>query len=51
MASSFNCYKTKCEVLGEGEPWKFWRDEILNDRLSAIIYYHMPDIWQTVLDG
>ena len=21
------------------------------DQLSAIIYFHMPDIWQTVLDG
>ena len=26
-------------------------DQILNVRLSAIFYFHMPDIWQTVIDG
>ena len=30
---------------------KFWLDQIQNGRLSAIIYFHMPNIWQTVLDG
>ena len=26
-------------------------DKIQNGRLSAIIYFHMADIWSTVLDG
>ena len=26
-------------------------DEIQNGRLSAIIHFHMADIWKTVLDG
>ena len=26
-------------------------DQIQNGRLSAIIYFHMADIWETVLDG
>ena len=26
-------------------------DKIQNDRLSAIIHFHMADIWSTVLDG
>ena len=26
-------------------------DQIQNDPLSAIIYFHMPNILQTVLDG
>ena len=31
---------------------KFRLDQIQNGRpLSAIIYFHMPNIWQTVLDG
>ena len=29
---------------------KFWLDQILNVPLSAIIYFHMPNILQTVLD-
>ena len=30
---------------------KFPPDQIQNAPLSAIIYFHMPNIWQTVLDG
>ena len=26
-------------------------DQIQNGPLSANIYFHMPNIWQTVLDG
>ena len=26
-------------------------DKIQNGRLSAIIHFHMADIWSTVLDG
>ena len=26
-------------------------DKIKNGRLSAIIHFHMADIWSTVLDG
>ena len=29
---------------------KFWPELIQNDPLSAIIYFHMPNILQTVLD-
>ena len=29
---------------------KFWLDQIQNGPLSAIIYFHMPNILQTVLD-
>ena len=29
---------------------KFWLDQIQNGLLSAIIYFHMPNILQTVLD-
>ena len=32
-------------------PENFQRDQIQNGRLSAIIYFHMPKIWQTVIDG
>ena len=28
----------------------FWLDQIQNGPLSAIIYFHMPNILQTVLD-
>ena len=30
---------------------KFQVDKIQNGRLSAIIHFHMADIWSTVLDG
>ena len=30
---------------------KFRLDQIQNSPLSAIIYFHMPNIWQTELDG
>ena len=30
---------------------KIWLDKIQNGRLSAIIHFHMADIWSTVLDG
>ena len=30
---------------------KFRLDQIQNGPLLAIIYFHMPNIWQTVLDG
>ena len=30
---------------------KFVLDQIQNGHLSAIIDFHMPNIWQTVLDG
>ena len=30
---------------------KNWLDKIQNDRLSAIIHFHMAAIWSTVLDG
>ena len=30
---------------------KFRLDQIQNSRLSAIIHFHIADIWQTVLDG
>ena len=30
---------------------KIWFDQIQNAPLSAIIYFHMSNIWQTVLDG
>ena len=30
---------------------KILLDKILNGRLSAIIHFHMADIWSTVLDG
>ena len=30
---------------------KFRLDQIQNGRLSAIIHFHMADIWETVLDG
>ena len=29
---------------------KFWLDQIQNGSLSAIIYFHMPNILQTLLD-
>ena len=29
---------------------KFWLYQIQNDPLSAMIYFHMPNILQTVLD-
>ena len=32
-------------------PEKNWLDKIQNGRLSAIIHFHMADIWSTVLDG
>ena len=30
---------------------KFQVDKIQNGRLSAIIHFHMADIWSTMLDG
>ena len=30
---------------------KFWLIQIQNGPLSAIIYFHMPNILQTVLDA
>ena len=30
---------------------KICLDKIQNGRLSAIIHFHMADIWSTVLDG
>ena len=30
---------------------KFWLDQAQNGPLSAIIYFHMPKILQTVLDA
>ena len=30
---------------------KFRLYQIQNGRLSAIIHFHMADIWETVLDG
>ena len=30
---------------------KFWIDKIQNGPLSAIIYFHLPNILQTVLDA
>ena len=30
---------------------KFSLDQIQNDPLSAIIDFHIPNIWQTVLGG
>ena len=32
-------------------PEKFQVDQIQNGRLSAIINFNMPDIWQTVPDN
>ena len=32
-------------------PEKIRLDKIQNRRLSAIIHFHMADIWSTVLDG
>ena len=29
---------------------KFWLDQIQNCPLSAIVYFHLPNILQTVLD-
>ena len=37
-------YKTKCVISGEDASWK-------NLTWSAIIHFHMADIWSTVLDG
>ena len=37
-------YKTKCEISGEGAPWKKSFDRIQNGRQLAIIYINMPDI-------
>ena len=32
--------------------WPIFRpDKIQNGRLSAIIHFHMADIWSTLLDG
>ena len=31
-------------------PENFQADQIQNERQSAIIYYYMHNIWQTVLD-
>ena len=30
---------------------KFRLDQIQNGPLSAIIYFHMPNIWKAMLDG
>ena len=30
---------------------KFRVDQIQNGPVSVIIYFHIPNIWQTVLDG
>ena len=40
----------KCEISAGMHLGKFWLDQIQNGPLSAIIYFHMPDILQTVLD-
>ena len=32
-------------------PTQIRLDKIQNGRLSAIIHFHMADIWSTVLDG
>ena len=40
----------KCEISAEDASWKFWLDQIQNGPLSVIIYFHMPNILQTVLD-
>ena len=33
-------------------PFKiFWLNRIQNGRLSATIYFHIADIWYTVLDS
>ena len=38
----------KSEISAEDASWKL--DQIQNGPLSAIIYFHMPNILQTVLD-
>ena len=43
-----NYYRTKCEISAEDASWL---DQIQNGPLSAIIYFHMPNILQTVLDA
>ena len=44
-------YEMKCEISAEDASWKkFWLDQIQNGPLSAIIFFHMPNILQTVLD-
>ena len=41
----------KCEMSAEDlHLEKFWLDQIQNGPLSAIIYFHMPNILQTMLD-
>ena len=44
-------YRMKCEISSEDASWKFRLDQIQNGPLSAIIYFHMPNILQTVLDA
>ena len=39
----------KCEISAEDASWKILT-QIQNGPLSAIIYFHMPNILQTVLD-
>ena len=45
--------KTKCEISGEDASWKNLDSIKLKIAacLSAIIYFHMPNILQTVLDA
>ena len=40
----------KCEISAEDASGKILPDQIQNGPLSAIIYFHMPIILQTVLD-
>ena len=37
--------KQNVRFQGRMHPGKFWLDQIQYGRLSAIIYFHMPDIW------
>ena len=40
----------KCDISAEDASWKIPTHQIQNGPLSAIIYFHMPNILQTVLD-
>ena len=45
-------YRMKCEISAEDAHLeKFWQDQIQNGPLSAIIYFHILNILQTVLDA
>ena len=45
-------YKTNCKISGEDAFCKKNQlVQVQNGRLSAIIHFHMADIWSIVLDG